>query len=584
MTNIQFAYKEIIATHHLDVPIRPLQPNFKKSIKPNRENPLDDNLIIRGDNLEALKALLPKYGGRVNCIYIDPPYNIGKAGWIYNDNVSHPAFKNWLKKTVDAEDMEKHDKWCCMMWPRLNLLRELLAENGVIFVSIDDTEQHRLRMMMDEIFGKDNFVTNIVWQKKFSPQNDASHFSDNHDFIVVYAKDKNIWRPILFPRTEKQDKAYINPDNDPRGNWSSSGLDVKTYQKDYDYPITTPSGRVVNPPRGRCWRHSKEKFQEMIADNRIWFGESGNNVPRVKRFLSDVKGGITPLTVWLYKDYDDKKDTILPDNEVKHLHIPRWLYTPVGHTQGATQALKQIGIDFSNPKPHTLIERILQVGSYTDSIILDSFAGSGTTAHAVLDLNKQDGGNRKFILVQLDEKIDPEDNKESYDFCIKNKLEPVIPNITLERVRRVIKGVPDSKNYKEPLGGSFTYCTMGKPIDIDKMLTGKELPEYSALASHLLYKSYLISTEKTLKEKQNGKFYSDGSRDYYLLYKPDIKYLQSKESSLTEEKSKAIFKRKKPAVVFASDKELSQRELSRLNIEFCRIPDAVMERGTGADS
>ena len=416
MTSLQFTYKEVIAGHHLQVPYRDIQVDGKKSLNHNKKEPLSDNLIIHGDNLEALKALLPVYGGKVNCIYIDPPYNTGNEGWVYNDNVNSQVFKSWLKKTVDSEDLERHDKWCCMMWPRLQLLRELLAEDGVIFVSIDDNEQHRLRMMMDEVFGKENFITNIVWQKKYSPQNDAKHFSDNHDFILVYAKNGGIWRPNLLPRTEKQDKAYSNPDNDTRGPWKSSGLDVKTYQAEYDYPITTPSGRVVNPPRGRCWRHSSERFAEQVADNRIWFGKDGNNVPSTKRFLSEVKQGITPLTVWLYDD--------------------------VGHTQSGTQTLKKIGISFPNPKPHTLIEQVLRIGGGKDAVVLDSFSGSGTTAHAVLELNKEDGGSRKFILVECEDYAD---------------------TITAERVRRVIKGIPDAKNksLREGTGGSFTYCTLG---------------------------------------------------------------------------------------------------------------------------
>ena len=218
--------------------------------------------------------------------------------------------------------------------------------------------------MMDEIFGAENFVANVIWQKKYSPQNDAKYFSDNHDFVACYAKDKEAWRPILLPRTEKQNKRYRNLDNDPRGPWKTSGLDVKTYMPDYDYPITVPSGRVVNPPQGRCWRCSRSRYDELVEDNRIWFGPDGNNVPSVKRFLSEVRQGVTPLTIWQYQE--------------------------VGHTQSATQGLNQIGVSFANPKPHTLIQQILRIGADKDAIILDSFAGSGTTAHAVLALNREE--------------------------------------------------------------------------------------------------------------------------------------------------------------------------------------------------
>ena len=249
--------------------------------------------------------------------------------------------------------------------------------------------------------------------------------------MLCYAKNKETWRPVLLPRTEKHNKRYSNPDNDPRGPWSSGGLDVKTYQQEYDYPITTPSGRVVNPPNGTCWRCSREKFDELVNDNRIWFGKEGNNVPRIKRFLSGVKQGITPVTVWLHED--------------------------VGHTQSATQGLNKIGVVFPNPKPHTLLKRILQIATEPDDLVLDSFAGSGTTAHAVLALNEEDGGNRKFILVECQKYAD---------------------TITAERVRRVINGVENatSENLRDGLGGSFTYCTLGEPIDEEGMLTAKISP------------------------------------------------------------------------------------------------------------
>ena len=419
------------------------------------------------------------------------------------------------------------------------MLKDLLAEDGVIFISIDDNEQHRLRMLMDEIFGAENFVTNIIWQKKFSPQNDAKYFSDNHDFVVCYAKDKKTWRPVLLPRTEKHNKRYSNPDNDPRGPWSSSGLDVKTYQEDYDYPITTPSGRVVNPPSSTCWRFSKEKFDILVNDNRIWFGEDGNNVPRIKRFLSEVKQGITPLTVWLHED--------------------------VGHTQSATQGLNKIGVAFSNPKPHTLIKRILQIGTDPDSIILDSFAGSGTTAHAVLALNKEDRGNRKFILIECEDYAD---------------------TITAERVRRVINGVPDASNatLREGLGGTFTYCTLGKPIEVEAMLTGESLPEFSVLAANLLHTTSGISVGSDTLEPQNsdGLFYSDDNNDYYLLYKPDLDYLRSDDAIFNLERAERIRgasnENGRKAIIYAAGKYIGQRELTGIGIIFCQLPDALHER------
>ena len=538
MPTLEFKGKQHIYAHHLTVPYRPLEPNETRSCNPTDE---DDNLIIHGDNLHALKALLPRYANRVKCIYIDPPYNTGNEGWGYNDNVNSPLMQQWFTENaqVDNEDLERHDKWLCMMWPRLHLLKELLADDGAIFISIDDNEQHHLRMLMDEIFGAENFVTNIIWQKKFSPQNDAKYFSDNHDFVLCYANDKEIWRPILLPRTEKHNERYSNPDNDPRGPWSSSGLDVKTYQEEYDYPITTPSGRVVNPPGGACWRYSKDGFDMLVHDNRIWFGENGNNVPRIKRFLSEVKQGITPLTVWLHED--------------------------VGHTQSATQGLNKIGVAFSNSKPHTLLKRILHIGTDPDSIILDSFAGSGTTAHAVLSLNKEDDGNRKFILIECEDYAD---------------------TITAERVRRVINGVPNARDaaLQEGLGGSFTYCILGDPIEIEAMLTGEALPSYAALAANLLYTTAGVSAGADTLEAQNddGLFHSDDKNDYYLIYKPDLEYLRSNAAILNLERAERICNASrengKKAIVYAAGNYIGQRELTRMDIIFCQLPDALHER------
>ena len=532
MPSLDFKGKQFIYGHHLTVPVRTLQTNANKSLTGENDPSLNDNLIIHGDNLHALKALLPKYAGKIKCIYIDPPYNTGNENWVYNDNVNSPLMQAWLAKhsPVDNEDLERHDKWLCMMWPRLHLLHELLSDDGVIFISIDDDEQHRLRMLTDEIFGAKNFVTNIIWQKKFSPQNDAKYFSDNHDFVLCYAKNKEIWRPILLPRTEKHNERYSNPDNDPRGPWSSSGLDVKTYQEEYDYPITTPSGRIVNPPQSRCWRCSREKFDELVNDNRIWFGEDGNNVPRVKRFLSEVKQGITPLTVWLHED--------------------------VGHTQGATQGLNKIGVAFSNPKPHTLLKRILQIGADPDSIILDSFAGSGTTAHAVLALNKEDGCNRKFILVECEDYAD---------------------TITAERVRRVINGVENAtnENLRDGLGGSFTYCTLGEPIDEEGMLTGEILPTYEALADYIAY----TATGNALTAISEQEDYCFGETDdirFYLIYEPTLQFLESNKSALDGERAEQIAQAcketGKKAYVYAPQKFISQKELTDMEITFCQLP------------
>jgi adenine-specific DNA-methyltransferase len=294
-------------------------------------------MLIHGDNLLALKALEQDYAGKVKCIYIDPPYNTGNAFEHYDDGVEHSL-------------------WLSLMNSRLDILRNLLSNDGSIWISIDDDEQAYLKILCDEVFGRNNFINNVIWEKKYSPQNDAKWLSDNHDFIMVYAKNKDVWRPNLLPRTEEMDKRYKNPDNDPRGKWKSSDCLVKTYSANYDYPITTPSGRVVNPPLGRCWMTSKERMQELIDDNRIWFGADGNNVPALKRFLTDVKQGITSLTIWKY--------------------------TEVGHNQDARNEVKVFNNQtvFATPKPEKLIEKVLFLASNEGDLVLDSFLGSGTTA------------------------------------------------------------------------------------------------------------------------------------------------------------------------------------------------------------
>lgn len=317
-------------------------------------DPNSENMLIYGDNLLALKALEQNYAEKIKCIYIDPPYNTGNAFEQYDDGL-------------------EHSQWLCLIAPRLRILRNLLKNDGTIWISIDDDESHYLKVLCDEIFGRENFVSNIIWQKKFSPQNDAKWFSDMHDHILVYAKNKAEWRPNLLPRTEEMDSRYKNLDNDPRGIWSSSDLTVKTYSAAYDYPINTPSGKIINPPPGRCWRTSRERMEELISENRIWFGSNGDNVPRLKRFISDVKDGMTPNTLWLHQD--------------------------VGHNQEARHEVKEFNIEsiFATPKPERLISRVIHIASIKNDIILDSFLGSGTTSAVAHKMG------RKWIGIELGE-------------------------------------------------------------------------------------------------------------------------------------------------------------------------------------
>ncbi len=375
-----------------------------KAIQNDPEKPT--HILIEGDNYHALSVLNYTHANSVDLIFIDPPYNIG-GDFIYND------------KIVDTEDSYRHSKWLSFMKKRLELAKYVLKDTGAIFITIDDEEASHLKILCDEIFLPQNFIAQICWQKKYSPQNDATYFSDMHDFILVYAKKKKTtkndtigFQLNLLPRTEQMNKRYSNPDNDQRGPWKSSGLDVKTYSAEYDYQITTPSGRVVSPPKGACWRVGPNRLQELIGDNRIWFGKDGNNVPSIKRFLSEVQEGIVPVTWWKREE--------------------------VGDNQEAKQEMKQILYDvenvFNTPKPVRLMKKIIQLATKPDigSIILDFFAGSGTTAQAVLESNSEDNGNRQFIMAT---------NNEN-NICIDS---------TYPRIKRVIDGYDYQGNDKKVL-------------------------------------------------------------------------------------------------------------------------------------
>jgi len=480
MPTLNWIGKDKIVNHDKEVPFRLLEKNKKLSLGAS------ENLIVEGDNLEALKALMPFFHGRIKCIYIDPPYNTGNEKWVYNDRVNSPKIKEWLGKVVgpEGEDLTRHDKWLCMMYPRLKLLRDLLSDDGVIFVSIDDTEHCYLKQIMDDIFRPENFITNIVWQKKFSPQNDAKYFSDMHDFIVVYAKHRNSgnetigWIRNLMPRTENMEQRYSNPDNDSRGDWMSSDLTAKRITPKDIYPIKTPSGKVIHPTKGRSWSVSKERFEELRKEKRIWFGEKGDNVPRLKRFRSEVQEGLVPVTIWLHGE--------------------------VGHNQEAKQELKQLfhksDLPFETPKPVRLLRRIIQISTQPGNIILDSFAGSGTTAQAVLELNKEDDGKRKFVLVEMEKEI-----------C---------RDITSERIRRVAKGYSYKKNGGEAvrvagLGGGFEYVELGEPLfNNDGMIN--EAVSFEDMARYVFFTETHTNLDKS---KIKGNFIGEfADTRYFLLF------------------------------------------------------------------
>jgi len=400
----------------------------RQTLRPVVDDSVDwdttENLYIEGDNLEVLKLLQRAYLGKVKMIYIDPPYNTGND-FVYNDDFAMSGEEmdeamgnvdeegNRLRRNLDSNP-RYHSDWCSMIYSRLLVARTLLANDGVIFISIDDNEVHHLRKICDEVFGAGNFLAQVIWERAYAPINLMKHFSPSHDYIVCYAKDVDLAKCNGIPRSSEADARYSNPDNDPRGVWKASDLSVGPAIESNVYPITTPSGRVVEPPAGRSWSLSANAFAERLRQNRIWFGSDGNNVPAMKRFLSELrKTGVTPMTIWKYGE--------------------------VGHSQGATQALAEMFDGkkyFDYPKPVDLIKRCISLYSSPDSLILDFFSGSATTAHAVMQLNAEDGGKRKYICVQLPEKTPEgsEARKAGYD---------TICEIGKERIRRAGKKIKE---------------------------------------------------------------------------------------------------------------------------------------------
>ena len=536
MPTLDWIGKKAVLNHHQQVPYHLLRCDRDLSAG----DPSSGNLLVQGDNLLALKALLPYYAGKVKCIYIDPPYNTGNENWVYNDAVNSPEMRDWLGKVVgkEAEDLSRHDKWLCMMYPRLRLLKEFLSEDGAIFISIDDTEVHSLRLLLDEIFGPRNFVASIIWQKVYSPKNSAKHFSEDHDYITVYANNAERWRPHLISRSQEQDKAYKNPDNDPRGLWKPSGLDARNPYSKGTYSITCPSGRVISgPPRGAYWRFSKEKLKELDADKRIWWGRDGNAIPQLKRFLSEVKQGIVPQTLWTYQE--------------------------VGHTQEAKKEVVSI-CDFEDsasvfitPKPVRLIRRILEIATDKDSLVMDSFAGSGTMGHAVLDLNKVDGGKRRFILVEMDEKI-----------C---------KDITAKRIARVSQGhrkkTRDGKRTEMPaLGGGFRYCTLGDPL-FNESGNIRSSVAFSDLAAHVFF----AETGAPLPKRVSGKTpllgVDGGNKAVYLLFNGVLGDRRPGGGNvLTSEILRCLPSHKGLKIVYGEGCRLSKPRLKREGVVFRQVP------------
>ena len=424
------------------------------TLRPDKESSVDfdntGNLYIEGDNLEVLKILREDYLGKVKMIYIDPPYNTGND-FVYEDDFSQTSGEFRDKSGMFDEDGNMilqnyevnsesngrfHTDWLNMIYPRLKVARDLLTEDGVIFISIDDNEVENLRKVCDEVFGERNFIAQLIWERAFSPKNDARFVSNSHDYVLMFTRNIDSFVIGRLDRTAEANARYSNPDNDPRGVWMSSDISVKTYNAACDYPITTPSGKIIEPPAGRCWRLSKKAFFERLQDNRIWFGPNGDNTPRIKRFLSELKfDGMAPTSILFYKD--------------------------VGHSQEGAQEVVSLFGDkgvFDGPKPVRLLQRLITLANLKDdSIVLDFFSGSATTAHALMKTNLEKGTDRKFILVQLPEKVSDKKKDQGYG---------TICEIGKERIRRAGKKILEELATKKAENGLFDKESEPTRLDV----------------------------------------------------------------------------------------------------------------------
>ncbi len=571
MPTLEWIGKNKVINHHQEVPFRVLEKRYTYGADES------DNMIIRGDNLEALKALLPRYEGRVKCIYIDPPYNTGNEGWVYNDNVNDPKIKKWLGAVVgkEGEDLSRHDKWLCMMYPRLKLLQKLLAEDGVIFISIDDNEQANLRLACDEIFGANCFVSLISWQRTYSMRNDSKGIPAEVEHILVYGKRPS-WNPLKLPRTAEMDSKYKNPDNDPLGPWQNTTAFAPggASHQGMVYAIQHPfTGKLIYPTKDAHWRYQQEQMLEYMSgwckyelreldDARERADVCGLSIENIRTgikgivlsepleesrkaaqmvydrgqwprfyFTSGGTGGIRRKT------YMDKVGGTPATNY--------WPFSETGHTDEAKKELLLIfggRVTFDTPKPPRLIERIMQIAGGKDILILDSFAGSGTTAHAVLNMNKADGGHRKFILVEM------------MDYA---------ESITAERVKRVIDGYGEGKSAVEGTGGDFSFYDLGEPL-----LIGDELNEAVGTEKIREYVWYM-ETKTPYSPSQGNTPYFLGVHNntgYYFYYEPDA------VTTLDMAFLSTIQERCSGTVIYADRCAISGDKLARMGIIFKKIP------------
>lgn len=524
MPTLHWIGKDKVINHHLDVPFRVLEHSygFDNGTQTSSETQ-SGNKIIHGDNLEALKALLPEYEGQIKCIYIDPPYNTGNEGWVYNDNVNDPKIKKWLEKVVgkEGEDLSRHDKWLCMMYPRLKLLYKLLAGDGAIFISIDDNEHANLKLICDEIFGAGNFVTDLIWRSSDSSNNDAKQFSVDYNHTLIYSKEIG-WQPNKLDRLPENNSHYKNPDNDPNGPWFSGNVSSPNPRPNLTFDLLTPGGKVISPPKNG-WRWKKDRMEEMIERKEIIFSSDETRIIK-KTYLKD-QSGIVPSNIWC--DLDE-----------------------TGHNRNAKYELIKIFNElktseiFKTPKPVKFIDKILKIATNKEDLILDSFAGSGTTAHAVLNLNKQDGGNRKFICIEM------EDYAET---------------ITAERVRRVIKGYGEEKKAVEGTGGSFDFYELGQPLfDEDGNLN--ESVGLPKIRNYVWY----TETKTPLKEEKhedNAHFLGKHNDTSYYFYYESEAITTLDHSFLAGIKTKS-----EQYVIYADNCLLTKEFMVKHHIIFKKIP------------
>lgn len=595
MTELYFKGKEFVYNHHLTVPHRPLEMHADKGIGDPR---LDGNLILQGDNLHALKALLPIYAGKVDCVFIDPPYNTGNEKWAYSDNVSSPMIKEWLASNpITIEDGLRHDKWCAMMWPRLTLLNELLAEDGSLWVTLDDNEAQRGKLLLDEIMGDSSFVANVSWQARYSVSNDAS-VSNSHNHILVYSKAPETWKKIRneITRDERQTKQYSNHDNDPNGPWRAIPWDAPNIRENLSYKIVTPKGTAKYPPKGRCWSREESKWQKIVDAGLDYYGKNEDGAPSFKRYLKDT-GTVVPTTWWPHENS--------------------------GHTDEASKELMafDLGVDFETPKPLRLLMKILQIATGPESVVLDSFAGSGTTGQAVLKLNALDGGNRKFILSQMDEgegKINADNltaerirrSIKGYEYKgtqktellrvklnwkkLQNfqKIEEQVEKIEnlhgheYDKVKKTVKDgeliVTGEKKVDERakgLGGEFTYCTLGAPIEMDKILTGETLPPFVDLATVLFHTATNLPGDPAKVDADTFFMGEANGQMLWLVYKPELEWLKTPDAALSLSFARKIAEEHPQArhLVFAPANHTNPKMLAKegLRVEFAPLPYAL---------